>query len=71
MPKQMAEEKMENSGRRGQHATNPGAENERGVAAEGLKRKHDAMDMEDPNVSQELTCALEQRPAVNDGVSKL
>ena len=51
MPKQMAEENMEKSGRRGQPSKNPAAEIEKGVAAEGLKRKHADMDRQDPNVS--------------------
>ena len=66
----MADKNMGKSNRRGITSKKPAAEVEKGVAAEGLKRKHADMDRVNPPVSQELTCAVEQSPTEPDGVRK-
>ena len=67
----MADENMGKSGRRGITSKKPAADIEKGLAAEGLKRKHADMDRLNPPVSQELTCAVEQSPTEPDGVRRL
>ena len=44
---------------------------EESVAAEGLKRKHADIERQDPKLSQELTCHVEQSPSEDFGVTKL
>ena len=40
------------------------------VAAEGLKSKHADIERRDPNMSQELTCHVDQGPSEPDEVTE-